>query len=230
MLKKTLLKGYTIICFFLVVLLLNSCTIEKRLHQKGFHVEWRKLSTNSSSSVKSEELKVGKIEDFDLATRDSINISSKEYDVFSSASEKIKENIITNKIISENKTIRIENVSQSIKKDEKSKNETEKQAESKKLNIETLLSLIFTILGFISFGILINALKYYFFANALIISFVIFFLFSILALIFSIRALKKISKNKNKGLLFASISLIYGIGATLLALLISLMVIGLAYS
>ena len=40
-----------IIITLLLVIILPSCTVQKRLHMKGFHVEWNTSKLNSKKSV-----------------------------------------------------------------------------------------------------------------------------------------------------------------------------------
>lgn len=42
--------------FFAISLLFSSCTIEKRLHKKGYYVEWRNFKSSQTTKVESKDL------------------------------------------------------------------------------------------------------------------------------------------------------------------------------
>ena len=52
--KNKIMKISTIAVF--IVLLLSSCTIQKRVHMKGFLVEWNKSVSYKKTSFKSEDI------------------------------------------------------------------------------------------------------------------------------------------------------------------------------
>ena len=84
------LKSFYLFSF--VVLLISSCTIQKRLHQPGFHVEWTKLNKKGKKDVSLKEVnevaenQEGKIPKTEEATAE-LKEEVKSEDIFSTQSE-----------------------------------------------------------------------------------------------------------------------------------------------